>query len=382
MIVIQARPLVDSSVQLWPPLQTVELSFRLDREYLYDLEHIQTLLSFIEFGKTNWAYMFSNSKGAHQIVQRQRSLYKISTPTWVPRIEEQEITYVKWILVDMRMGRWKEKDVDVILGYEDHYLQRVEATMNGYRRLEGLDITYAVLAHVISGDGSVIGVVTEPEVGRLVQAQDRSLVYDAITRLQRRNLIYCGIHWSKIHILDGKVRLSNLASIFYIEDLGELEKKAEKRHWQALEALFASLDPNDEEPKQAPERALKPIAYQLLPGCPAPERPRFIRFLLTTYLPQGFPNKKRFSKSERTNARSCQRSVVAPSVESVSAEGLEVDREDVTDLPLSIHRQNNRQHSRRESKLLLPGQPYWHCHRRKGPLLLNSSNGDSDDSVL
>lgn len=40
MIVIQARPLVDSSVQLWPPFQTVELSFRLDRDYLYDLEHI------------------------------------------------------------------------------------------------------------------------------------------------------------------------------------------------------------------------------------------------------------------------------------------------------------------------------------------------------
>ena len=40
MIVIQAKPLVDLSVQLWPPLQTVELSFKLDKDYLYGLECI------------------------------------------------------------------------------------------------------------------------------------------------------------------------------------------------------------------------------------------------------------------------------------------------------------------------------------------------------
>ena len=251
--------------------------------------------------------------------------------------------------------------------------------MNAYRLLQGLNITYAVLAHVINSDGSVIGVVTEPEVGRLVQARDRRIVYEAISQLQNRNLIYCGIHCSKIHILDDKVRLSNLASISYVLDPIRLEKMAKERHWQALDKLFDSLDPNDEVPKLAPERGLKPIAYQFLPECPAPERPRFIRFLLTTYLPEEVANRKRFWKSERTKFK---RGVIAPSEESVSAYRLEVDSEDVTDLPLSIHRQSTRQHSRRESKLLLPG-PGQHSyrHRRKG-LLLNSGDGGSDDSVL
>ena len=56
----------------------------------------------------------SKQGGGYQIVQRPRSLYKIRTPTWAPRIEEKEITYVKWILVDLRMGYWNGKDVGKI----------------------------------------------------------------------------------------------------------------------------------------------------------------------------------------------------------------------------------------------------------------------------
>jgi len=85
------------------------------------------------------------------------------------------------------MGYWKGCEVDVIVGYEDHYLKRVDATTEGYRALQGFDLTYTVLAHVISSDGSVIGIVTEPEVGRLVQYRDRTLVYQAIAQLQQRH---------------------------------------------------------------------------------------------------------------------------------------------------------------------------------------------------
>jgi hypothetical protein len=74
------------------------------------------------------------------------------------------------------------------------------------------------------------------------------IVYDAISRLQQRHLIYNGIHYSKIHILHGKVRLSNIASIRYIKDSVKLHEEAARRHWTALDQLFNSLDPADEFP--------------------------------------------------------------------------------------------------------------------------------------
>jgi hypothetical protein len=134
---------------------------------------------------------------------------KVCTPNWAPLIEEKETIYTRWFLVDVTTGYWKGCEVgrahfrlfadqhgltgcatDVIVGYEDHYLKRVDATTKGYRALQGFDLTYTVLAHVISSDGSVIGIVTEPEVGRLVQYRDRTLVYQAIAQLQQRHLIF------------------------------------------------------------------------------------------------------------------------------------------------------------------------------------------------
>jgi hypothetical protein len=254
---------------------------------------------------------------------------------------------------------------DVILGYEDHYLRRIDATMNGYLLLQGLDITYTVLAHVVHSDGSVIGIVTEPEVGRLVEYRDRALVYDAITRLQERRLIYHGIHYSKIHILHGKVRLSNLASVFHIKDSAELSIAAEKRHWKPLEELFKMLemDPPDQPPQLALERLFKQITIQLLPDHPSPERPRFMRFMLSSHVPEGFAERIKLSKGERSkNGRSRKHGVVYLSAEFVSAEPLEADGADVTDLPLSI--QKTRRHARKEAHSSL--QP--HHHRPKGLL--------------
>lgn len=53
----------------------------------------------------------SSKGGGYQIVQKNKPLYKVRTPTWAPRIEENEITYVKWLLVDLRMGYWNGRAV-------------------------------------------------------------------------------------------------------------------------------------------------------------------------------------------------------------------------------------------------------------------------------
>jgi hypothetical protein len=330
------------------------------------------------------------NKGGYIISQRKKSLYKVRAPTWAPLIEEKEIIYTRWFLVDVRTGYWKGREVgracfrlfadhhgftacatDVILGYEDHYLKRIHDAMMGYHALLDMDLTYKVLAHVISSDGSVIGVVTEPEIGRLVQHRDRTLVYQAITRLQRRHLIFNGLHYSKIHILDGKVRLSNVASIAYIKDPIELKKEAEVRHWGPLKRLFEFLDPDDEVPLLALERISKQATLKLLPDHPSPERPLFVRFIWGTHFPEGFDNKLRFAGNQRGNGRTRKRGVLSLSVELVSefTETLEADEVGVKDLPLSMKGARNQ--PRRETN-----QVYHPYRQRPRRLLLESSDSD------
>jgi hypothetical protein len=230
--------------------------------------------------------------------------------------------------------------------------------MVGYLALQGLDITYTILAHVVQSDGSVIGVVTEPEVGRVVQFRDRALVYDAISRLQQRRLIYNGIHPSKIHILHGKVRLSNLASIRYFEDPVELNEEAEIRHWEPLEELFNSLDPDDEVHRLSIERIIKQFNLRLLPDFPSPERPIFVRLQWGTCKPFEW-------RSQCTNDRARKRGVVSLSVELVSPEVMAADTAGATDSPLIIQKTR----PGRESNALV--HPY---HRRPKRLMLKSSS--------
>jgi hypothetical protein len=243
--------------------------------------------------------------------------------------------------------------------------------MMAYLLLQGLDITYTILGHLVQSDGSVIGVITEPEVGRLVQFRDRSLVYDAISRLQQRKLIYNGIHYSKIHILHGKVRLSNLASIRYFGDPVELNKQAGIRHWQALEELFKFLDRDDVVPELALERHLMHYPIQLLPDIPSPELPPLMRLICATFVPEEFQE----WRSQRMKDRARKSVIIAVSADLVDGEALEADKEDSTDLPLGLQR--TRHHTRRRMN------PSSHSHdrrRRLRRLMLESS--DVNDDVL
>ena len=70
----------------------------------------QSLLSGIEFGKTNWAYLIRGS-GGYRIVQKERPLHKISCPLWATLIHEDEIEVTKWVDAAERRGVWNGKPV-------------------------------------------------------------------------------------------------------------------------------------------------------------------------------------------------------------------------------------------------------------------------------
>ncbi|RDB17631.1 hypothetical protein Hypma_001080 [Hypsizygus marmoreus] len=274
MIVIQAEPLVTWE-EVHKPKHTHDPKkvYYIARygEWLLGLQYIHNLLHTIEFGRTNWAYLVPRPDGGYKIVQRQKRLRKIRCPTWAPLIEEKDITYTTWWPNEVRGGHWRGQEVEVTVGRDDFFLETLELIMFAHLLLHGLDLTYKVLAHIVE-DGSVVGLVTEPELGRLVQYRDRGLVYDAISRIQRRGLIYPGIMNPNLHILNGKVRLSNLAGLRHYKDPAEVEELAASKHWEVLEEFFGFMDPNDFTPRPTWQRRWEQVP-QLIPPQPSPEPP-------------------------------------------------------------------------------------------------------------
>ncbi|KAG5641710.1 hypothetical protein DXG03_004397 [Asterophora parasitica] len=120
----------------------------------------------------------------------------------------------------------------------------IQREIAGHIALQGLDLTYEVLGHVARSDGEIIGLMTESELaGRPVQYRDRAKVYEALARVERRGLVFCGAqNYSNIHILDsGKVRLTNLASIWCFPNPTTREEQGARHHWDVMESVFVAL---------------------------------------------------------------------------------------------------------------------------------------------
>ncbi|TFK36585.1 hypothetical protein BDQ12DRAFT_609610, partial [Crucibulum laeve] len=127
---------------------------------------------------------------------------------WAASIDESEIEITTWITCEERQGRWNNQDVDLYIAWnnETSSYKWANGQMRGYRFLQGLDLCYEILGHVIF-KGRIIGIMTEPSNGRLVEKQDRTLVYTAISRLEERRL-YDSPRPENIMISrDGKIRL-------------------------------------------------------------------------------------------------------------------------------------------------------------------------------
>jgi len=147
--------------------------------------------------------------------------------------------------------------------------------MKAHRAMLGLDLTFEVLGHIVR-DNRVVGIVTEPSYGRMVEYDDRMLLYDAIAKLQQRNLLYRCICPSNIMISGGKVRLLGLSCIvsYPQHETSQLENDAEHSHWRGLETLFAelALGPNF----MIPLRSRTSQAIKIIPSIPSPDRPLFV----------------------------------------------------------------------------------------------------------
>jgi len=187
--------------------------------------------------------------------------------------------------------------VDILMGWNDRWARIVDLEMKGHRLLQGLDLTYDVLGHVLR-DGLVVGLMTEPANGRMVEYSDRAEVYDAIAKVQRKGLLYT-ISCSTIMICDGKVRLLSLSSVRTFCPDAQGFKEADVYHWEALDVLFDEL--RDHGNFMAPLRSWSSQQAKILPSFPSPQRPLlpdFIRFIIY--------HKATFSAAEDGSRRSSE----------------------------------------------------------------------------
>jgi hypothetical protein len=113
--------------------------------------------------------------------------------------------------------------------------------MYGYRAVQDLDVTFEVLGHLISEDGTVIGLVSEAAWGRMVKPSDATLIYKTIAEIQNRGIIYKGCLTNRFLIADGKVRLVELNCITPYEDKQKMLDDADVWHWYELGKLFSEF---------------------------------------------------------------------------------------------------------------------------------------------
>ncbi|KAF7321097.1 hypothetical protein HMN09_00197300 [Mycena chlorophos] len=214
-----------------------------DSKFLHGLQIIHSLLSSVNFGRANWAYL-QGSNNNYRLVPKFVSLSKITARPWTTLIPESEleITGYTRLSAEDRLGRWRERDVDVFRAWNDRTVKELQQMMVAFQRLAhaGLtDIVFNVLGHVHDACHDIVGVVQEPACGRTVRVGDRSKVYSALAKVERAGLVYMSIHPSNI-LIDPwgsvRLRLSNF------KQASHLDAKDEILRWTHLRDMFDELE--------------------------------------------------------------------------------------------------------------------------------------------
>ncbi|KAG6827836.1 hypothetical protein H0H92_010296 [Tricholoma furcatifolium] len=264
--------LLDPNVQI-----TKELLEAGNRRHYEEVEKIHMLLDRIEFGKSNWVYAVERPKGGLELVHKERRKFSITCPTWARLIPRRDIQFTKfWVGWDTWHGVWNGHEVDCLVAFEDWELENLERYMRAYTAMQRLDLTYHVYGHLVEDDGTVVGIVQEPHVGRLMQYRDRSIVYDAYARLQHLGLIYCAAsEYENTHILNGKVRLPALYTVWWFPDAATCKLEGDLRYWGPLKERFKWLKTCQSDPARQ-------VIYRECESTPellarfSPERPLFL----------------------------------------------------------------------------------------------------------
>ncbi|KAJ7092484.1 hypothetical protein B0H15DRAFT_834093 [Mycena belliarum] len=251
---------------------------RTARECNHYVGLIHSLIETIDFDlDESCAYMIQKPSGP-RIIQRRKPYYRIPCDfLWAPRVDISEIEVQSIWSVGHGRGRgvWRGKQVDISMACDEGGLIVVEGETRNLKAMQGMDLTYNIVAHVFRGD-ALIGLLTESSRrAQPFKFSDRAAVFAAFAKLERAFMIYYGLDSYRIYIDQGRVKLVTIANITYYapHERENFEALAQEWHWDILRDIFSP-------PGCAPGPITiwypDPTPHGVLARTPPPERILFI----------------------------------------------------------------------------------------------------------
>ncbi|KAH7882777.1 hypothetical protein F5I97DRAFT_1931378 [Phlebopus sp. FC_14] len=272
-IVIQAEPYCRPGVtyDINMPRDTYMEEFR---AYNYIKEVIQTMLDIIDFeSEHNWAHLVRQKDNTYRLVYTTKRWVQKCT-IWTKVVDLDDIEVTRTIDGPAWEGIYNGKDVDLFIAWNETWGNYVSAESRGHKLMQSLGLgryTFELLAH-ISKNGIIIGVMTEPTLGRGVVHSDRAAVYEAVAELQRHGLLFRGLLRSDLYITKQGVRFTNICSMLWFKDHDKLAEEAEFYHWQSLAQIFDEELNSPFVPSLSSSRGISSSCY-VIPRLPSPGRP-------------------------------------------------------------------------------------------------------------
>lgn len=125
--------------------------------------------------------------------------------------------------------------------------------MKAYRRLQGMNLSYDMLGHVLDEDGNIVGIMTEPMIGQWVRYRDYDVVMRAFEKLIEIGYILDFPHLGSMLITDkGEVRFTEMHNVIELEKDPEARQSRIERRRRMLEQSFEAMGNDDPEVRSLP----------------------------------------------------------------------------------------------------------------------------------
>jgi hypothetical protein len=127
----------------------------------------------------------------------------------------------------------------VTMDQDFHFLDRA---MKSYRRIQGMNLSYDMLGHVLDEDGNIVGIMTEAMIGNWVTYRDYDIVMKAFEELIEIGYILDSPHLGSMLITDkGEVRFTEMHNVIELDKNPEARKRRVERRREMLKKAFKAM---------------------------------------------------------------------------------------------------------------------------------------------
>ncbi|KAF9448410.1 hypothetical protein P691DRAFT_775417 [Macrolepiota fuliginosa MF-IS2] len=202
----------------------------------------------------NWCFMNRSKNGVLKFTQRKKVMRKVKELPWARKVRESEIEIDEFGPLEYRFGKWKGREVDVYKVWMDDDVDFLDRAMKAYRRLQDMNMTFDMLAHVVDDDDNIVGIMTEPMEGRCIEPHDWKLVFDSMRKLNDIGWILDAPHGGAMLVTNnGELRITAVHNVIELpKDSQKREERIRDREQFLAENVFMGMKNQCPSPKVVP----------------------------------------------------------------------------------------------------------------------------------